>query len=182
MTTYDLDALKYPIGALPSPDQIEEHLLDKTIDDIKQFPERLENAISGITDEQLNWLYRPMGWSIKQVVHHCADSHMNAISRFKLALTEDNPIIKPYLEAEWAQLVDANLDELMHSLQILKGLHFRWGTLLDNMTPDQLNNTYFHPEHNKSFDLKYTIFMYGWHCNHHLAHVKQALQFKNNFK
>ncbi len=175
----DLEKLKYPIGILkyekPTID-----LLKQGIQDIEIFPKKIKTIINGLSTEQLNWHYRPDGWTIKQVVHHCADSHMNAIIRFKLALTEDKPTIKPYIEALWANLPDMTND-LSDSLLILEGLHNRWTTLLKSLGEQDLDRTYIHPEYNKTFDLATTVGMYAWHCNHHYAHIKQALDHKGKF-
>ncbi|HNP20102.1 MAG TPA: putative metal-dependent hydrolase [Fulvivirga sp.] len=175
----DLEKLKYPTGKLkyekPTAD-----LLKQGITDIENFPKKIKTIINGLSAEQLNWPYRPKGWAIKQVVHHCADSHMNAIIRFKLALTENKPTIKPYEEALWANLPDM-ANDLSDSIILLEGIHNRWTTLLKSLTQQELERTYVHPEYNKTFDLATTVGMYAWHCNHHYAHIKQALDHKGKF-
>ncbi|GAA5038738.1 putative metal-dependent hydrolase [Marivirga lumbricoides] len=145
-------------------------MLDEFITDISSFPVRLRNEVQHLNSEQLNIPYRPGGWTIRQLVHHCADSHMNSLMRFKLALTEDQPVIKPYFEDRWAELPDSKM-EIEPALQILEGLHARWTTLLKSLTAEQLKKVFVHPEHGTEISLEENIALYAWHCNHHLAHV-----------
>ena len=177
----ELDQLKYPIGQFNCPEIITEDILTTWISEIQHFPEQIVSVTDGLSKEELYWKYRPYGWNIKQVVHHCADSHSNALIRFKLALTENNPTIKPYAEDVWAELSDGTDDDISYSLLTLKGLHHKWHLLMVNMDEKDWEKTYFHPESNKSFTLKSVAGLYAWHCNHHLAHIKQALLHKNNF-
>lgn len=176
----ELETLRYPVGKYQYPDNADEQLKKEWINDISTFPVKLAAAVNGLSQEQLEWVYRPEGWTIKQVVHHCSDSHMNAIIRFKLALTEDNPTIKPYLEHLWANLADYQND-IEDSLQFLTLLHKKWVTIITNLSASELKRTYIHPEHGKTFDLNYTIGMYAWHCRHHYAHVLQAIENKGTF-
>ena len=177
-----IEKLKYPIGIFDTSEEISEEHLTSWKQTIENFPKAITSLAKNLSVEELNYPYRPEGWNIKQVVHHCADSHMNAITRFKLALTEDMPIIKPYNEAAWAQLSDGNDNNLSASLDILSGLHKRWTQILHDLSKDDLNRIYVHPEHGKKFNLKETIGMYAWHCNHHQAHISQALHYKGKFK
>ena len=133
---------------------------------------------SGLSTREKNWLYRPGGWSIKQVVHHCADSHMNCLIRFKWTLTESTPTIKAYFEARWANLIDSQDDNLDISIQLLTSLHHKLVQIIGHLTEEQLNLTFIHPEHGTAFSLKETVGNYAWHCQHHLSHIKQALQAK----
>jgi DinB superfamily len=176
----DIEKLRFPVGKFRWPREYEEGKLKGWIRTIEEFPEMMNKATADLSDEELDWRYRPDGWTIRQVVHHCADSHINATVRFKLAMTEDNPTIVPYLEAKWAELGDMTL-KLKYSIEILKGLHFRWGVLLKSLSEDDWARTYVHPEHNKTFNLFKTLAMYDWHCRHHLAHVNQALEYKGKF-
>ncbi|MEQ9187824.1 MAG: putative metal-dependent hydrolase [Cryomorphaceae bacterium] len=169
------EELKYPIGKYKAVKQPDPSLLDTWINDIESFPSELEALVSNASAEALNWKYRPDGWKVKQVVHHCADSHLNSISRFKLAMTEDVPTIRPYYEARWAELLDSHDDDLSASLAFLKALHHKWVGLLRGLTKEQLQLEYFHPEHGKRFNLAETVGSYAWHCRHHLAHVKNGL-------
>jgi len=180
ITQEELNKLRYPVGKFKWPREVIAGKLEQWIDVIEKFPSELQDAVKNISEHELGWKYRPEGWTIRQVVHHCADSHINAIVRFKLALTEDNPTIVAYLEARWAELGDVEL-EIEPSMEILKGLHHRWATLLKSMEETDFNQTYFHPEHNRSISLYNTTAMYDWHCRHHLAHVLQALEFKGKF-
>lgn len=177
----NLDKLKYPIGKFHFQEATDESKIREWISDIEQLPKTIEDLVRNLSIEELNFPYRPDGWKIKQVVHHLADSHMNAFIRFKLTLTEDSPIIKPYEEAKWAELEDGTSDEIGDSLQLLKALHSKWVKLLKTFKDDDFQRVYVHPEHNKSFELIEALAMYAWHSNHHLAHVKQALNFKGDF-
>lgn len=177
----DLEQLRYPVGADQLPTEINSNHLAKWNNTIRDFPGEVKAAVDGLSPEELSYIYRPNGWSIKQVVHHCADSHMNALTRFKLALTEENPVIKPYQEALWAEFDDATNDDLSASLQILEGIHARWAKCVEGLSSAQLDRPYLHPEQNALVPLKEALGHYDWHCRHHLAHIKQALEFKNEF-
>lgn len=134
-----------------------------------------------LSDAQLDTPYRPEGWTIRQVVHHCADSHMNAIIRLKLALTEEKPVIKPYFEDRWAELVDGKSLPIEPSLKILEGVHKRWVLLLENLTASQFQRTFVHPELGTEFSLAVATANYAWHCEHHLAHITNV-QTRNGWK
>ena len=148
-----------------------EELVTEYIDQIKQLPFQLEQAILNLDITKLNSPYRPDGWTVHQLVHHVADSHMNAFIRFKLALTENNPTIKPYDENEWVKLEDVSLQPVNVSLTLLHALHRRWATLLKHINQEQWNKTLFHPEHNKSMTVWELLQMYAWHGKHHVAHI-----------
>ncbi len=181
MTTEELYKLRFPIGEFESPAVISDHLIKNWIHDIEKFPEAVASVTDNLDVDQLQWKYRPDGWNIKQVVHHCADSHMNSIIRFKLALTEDAPTIRPYFEDRWAKLSDNTDDNLNDTLLLLRGLHANLGKLLRQLNEDDLKKTFIHPEHGKQFRLDETIGTYAWHSNHHLAHIKQAIAHKGQF-
>ncbi len=168
----ELDPLKYPIGKYVKPAEFSQDVIDKFIVEIESLPERLTKQISGLTDEQLDTRYRPEGWTIRQVVHHLADSHMNSLIRFKLAVTENSPRITAYLEDRWAELPDSLNVPVEHSLIILKGLHHRMGLLLRSLSSKDLKRTFVHPERGE-VRVDETIGMYAWHSNHHLAHITQ---------
>ncbi|MFV0565273.1 MAG: YfiT family bacillithiol transferase [Flavobacteriaceae bacterium] len=172
----NLEQLKYPIGQFSPPQNIGYNDIKNWIETIKLFPERLKNEVANLSPDALEKTYRPEGWTITQIVHHCADSHMNSFIRFKLALTEDTPTIKPYFENLWAQLPEAKHYPIESSIAILEGLHDRWAFLLHNLSNDQLDKHYLHPENNQLLSLKETIGKYAWHCQHHLAHIKLAKQ------
>jgi DinB superfamily len=177
----NLENLKFPIGQFQKPNVISESDIQKWIETIQDFPYKMKNLIENLTVEKLNWQYRPESWNIKQVVHHCADSHMNSFIRFKLALTEDLPTIKPYEEADWANLADANTDDLKASLQIIEGVHTRWVLLLKSFTPREFSSQFLHPASEKIVSLEQTLGLYAWHCDHHLAHIQQGLLYKGQF-
>jgi hypothetical protein len=179
MTNEELNALRYPIGEY-SP------LVNPTTDDIKNqisiieaFPKKLRDAVSGLTDEQLDTPYRPDGWRVRQVVHHVVDSHINSYCRFKLALTEDKPAIRPYFEDRWAELPEAKSAAVELSLPLLDALHNRWVVMLRNLTPEQLKLKYFHPETKSEANLEYLIGLYAWHSEHHLAHITKLKERMN---
>lgn len=176
----DIETLKYPAGKFKWPEEINATAISSWILDIERFPAELRHEAAGLSQEELGWRYRPGGWNITQVVHHCADSHFNSFVRFKLALTEDIPTIKPYEEARWAELADS-LGPIESSLSILTGLHARWCMLLKSLKDVDLKAQYFHPEQNATRALDGTIALYAWHCKHHLAHVKQAKASEGKF-
>ena len=146
-------------------------LLGEWLIDIKNLPQHLENAILNLDEAQINSTYRDGGWTVRQVVHHVADSHMNAYIRFKLALTEENPTIKPYDEAAWAEMDDTKNLPINISLTLLHALHSRWYEILRNLAEADLNRTVFHPEHKKEMTIWYLLGMYAWHSRHHVAHI-----------
>lgn len=166
-----LEQLKYPIGKFQKPEIITRETLSQWVSDISTFPTRLISEVNHLTDEQLETQYRLGGWTIRQVVNHCADSHMNSITRLKLALTENEPTIKPYHEERWAELADSKKMPIASALKMLEGIHERWTVLLNNMTEEQHGRIFIHPEQGK-VRLDEMIGLYAWHCNHHLAHIK----------
>ncbi|GAA0877419.1 bacillithiol transferase BstA [Algoriphagus jejuensis] len=170
----DIEFLKYPIGRFQKPETITLDLIQDAIATIKSFPANIFTAVNLLTIAQLDTPYRPGGWTIRQLVHHCADSHMNAFIRFKLALTEENPTIKPYEEALWAMLADYELP-IEPSLTIIKAMHLKWGLVLDTMRTEDFSKTYFHPEKKYSQELAEITLMYAWHSQHHLAHVQHLV-------
>lgn len=165
-----IDTLKFPIGEFVKPSNITDTHIKEWINDIEQFPSRLNNEVANLSGEQLDTVYRENGWTIRQVIHHCADSHMNSLTRFKLTLTEDNPNIRPYYEDRWAELADSK-SSISPALKMLEGLHQRWVVLLNSLTANDLERRFTHPEHGKQFSLKENVGIYAWHCNHHLAHI-----------
>lgn len=169
-----MENLKYPIGRF-NPQPFTDNVLTKSLEDIELFPSRIRNSVDQLTQEQLNTPYRPEGWTIQQLVHHCADSHMNAFIRFKLALTEDVPTIKPYDEAAWANLADYQISVDL-PLTLIDLLHEKWVTLLKAMTLSDFEKQYYHPEAKKKSPLSEIVQMYAWHCNHHLAHITEKIK------
>ncbi|REK76997.1 YfiT family bacillithiol transferase [Paenibacillus paeoniae] len=171
-----MEDIRYPIGTFQHNSEIDAAQREAWIGDIASLPSQLRDAVTGLTQEQLSTPYRDGGWSVRQVIHHVADSHMNAYIRFKLALTEDNPSIKPYYEDRWAELHDTEAEPVETSLALLDALHRRWGTLLQGMSEEDYQRTFFHPEQQKSMRLDLNLGMYAWHGRHHLAHIKSLKQ------
>lgn len=167
----NLEQLKYPIGKYEKPLPVTAEHLKSYIHDISTFPVRLHKAVAHLSDGQLDTPYREGGWTVRQVVHHCADSHMNGLARIKLALTEDNPTIKPYFEDRWAALPDSKKMPIEVSLKMLEGIHDHWAYLLKSLTKNQWQRSFIHPEHDKEIRLDENTGMYAWHSNHHLAHI-----------
>ena len=165
-----LEQLKFPIGKFEKPTTITKDDLLNWISEISTFPSRLKNEVNHLTNQQLDTQYRPEGWTIRQVVHHCADSHMNAFIRFKLALTEDAPVIKPYEEAAWAEQPDYKMGPEI-SLILLGSVHKRWVTLMESMVEADWDKTFIHPQYNRVQKLRQTVMLYAWHGEHHLGHI-----------
>ncbi|MEM9078131.1 MAG: YfiT family bacillithiol transferase [Bacteroidota bacterium] len=170
-----LEQLRYPIGKYEVPASITDEHLKKWIAVLEELPERLENAISGFSEEQLDTPYRPEGWTVRQLIHHISDSHHHSYIRFKWGLTEDNPVIKPYLEKEWSKLFDANSAPVQMSLNHLKAVHAKLVYLLKGLNKEQLKRTFRHPEGNVQSTLAENIGRYAWHSNHHFAHLQNLI-------
>lgn len=166
----NVESLKYPIGPFRPPKTATPDQRAVWIKDIAQLPPLLRTAVEGLEDDQLDTPYRPGGWTVRQVVHHVPDSHMNAYVRFRLALTEDMPRIKPYMEARWAELNDARSAPVEESLELLQALHKRWVRLLHSMDEDDWSRAYDHPETGE-YPLTRGLALYAWHGKHHAAHI-----------
>ena len=165
-----MEDLRYPVGRFQRPQSLEPKQRRAAIDTIAEAPTKLRAAVSGLTDAQLDTPYRPEGWTVRQVVHHVPDSHLNAYTRFKLALTEDTPTIKPYNEAAWATLEDSKTTPVAASLALLDAVHDRWIRILRAMSPSDFSRTLNHPE-NGIMNLDQMLALYEWHSRHHVAHV-----------
>lgn len=173
MENIDLEKLRYPIGKFVAPNDFTAEYLSERIDQIASFAERLKKEVSHLTHQQLETPYRPGGWTVRQVIHHCADSHMNCFIRLKWTLTEDNPTIKFYYEDRWSELIDNKTMPIEPTLALLEGLHFRLAYLMGSLSREELEQSFIHPEHGKTFKLKEIIGSYAWHGNHHLAHITE---------
>jgi uncharacterized damage-inducible protein DinB len=160
---------RYPIGRFERPQTISSDDRTNAIATLAELPEQLRNAVEGLGSAQLNTPYREGGWTVRQLVHHIADSHMNAFIRVRLALTEDWPTIKPYDEKAWATLHDSAAP-IEWSLELVESLHARWVMLLQSLTEDQWMRGYRHPE-NGEMGLDVATLMYAWHSRHHVAHI-----------
>jgi DinB superfamily len=163
---------RYPIGKFAFEGTVDAAQRQQWLSEITSQPARLREAVSGLSDAQLDTPYREDGWTVRQVVHHVPDSHMNAYLRFKLSLTETNPTIKPYLEGSWVNLPDSKLP-IEVSLRLLESVHERWIVILRHMTDSDFEKTYFHPESQKTFVLGKVLGLYAWHGNHHIAHITE---------
>lgn len=162
---------QYPVGKFTVEGEITPERREEWIVQIGETPARLRAAVHGLTEPQFDTRYREGGWTVRQVVHHLPDSHLNAYVRFKLALTEDNPTIKPYEEALWAELPDTRGTAVGVSLTMLDALHRRWVVLLRAMGDADWSRTFFHPEQQKSLRLDRILAMYAWHGRHHVAQI-----------
>ncbi|MEZ4887419.1 MAG: putative metal-dependent hydrolase [Chitinophagales bacterium] len=165
-----LEGLQYPIGRFKVPRGITSMFIEQCIAEIEALPQQIETAVAGFSESQLNTPYREGGWTVRQVVHHLADSHINSYVRFKWALTEDMPTIKAYNENTWATLEDYDAPVEV-SVHLLKALHQRWGILLKSLTAEQLQLKFIHPESKAKIPLDVNIALYAWHGKHHLAHI-----------
>jgi uncharacterized damage-inducible protein DinB len=163
--------LRYPVGKFVYEGEITPAQREEWIRDIEQAPVQLAASLRGLTQEQLDTPYREGGWTVRQVAHHLADSHMNSIIRFKLALTESEPAIKPYDENAWAQLEDTRHAPVELALDLVSGLHVRWVMLLRSMSDADFAKTFYHPESKRVSRLDRTLGTYAWHGRHHVAHI-----------
>jgi len=162
--------LRYPIGKFEMQGQITAEERQRLINEIAEAPARLRAAVEELSPDQLETPYRPEGWTVRQVVHHLADSHLNSYMRFRLALTEEEPTIKPYDEGAWANLEDARRAPLEVSLTLLDALHERWVMLLRSLAPTDFARTFRHPEQGV-VPLDRNVGLYAWHGRHHVAHI-----------
>jgi hypothetical protein len=172
MSEHDLEALRYPIGRYTKPVSFDPAALKPLISQFEALPLWLDYAIENLDAEQLHTPYRPGGWTIVQVIHHIADSHMNAYIRFKLALTEDNPTIKPYEEAAWAETPDIEATPVNVSVTLLHALHRRWSDAMRRLEDAQWERSFFHPEQQRSIPLWELTALYAWHGRHHVEHIR----------
>ena len=161
---------RYPIGPY-APQEFSTAQKEEWLADIKFLPQAIENAINNLDEQQLQTPYRDGGWTLHQVVHHVADSHMNAYCRFKLGYTEDNPTIRPYEEQLWAETSDVRNLPINISITLLHALHHRWYEFLRNLTDEEFNKTVVHPAQGKQLTLWHLLGSYSWHGRHHTAHI-----------
>ena len=166
------EKLQYPIGRFSFSPVISTEELERQIHAIRELPAQLKAALNEVEPPQYDTPYRPGGWTVRQVVHHIADSHLNAFVRFKLALTEIQPTIKPYLEEGWAELPDSRKVDPLVSLQLIESLHFRWAVLLESMNSSDFQKTLFHPERGRAITLWEMLALYAWHGAHHIGHSR----------
>lgn len=167
--------VRYPIGQFSAPEYITEEIKKEWIEVLENFPSRLEKLVKSLSDVQLDTPYREGGWTIRQVVHHCSDSHHHSYIRFKWALTENTPLIKAYNEADWAELFDTKTAPIHMSILHLKAVHAKLVYLLKGLSNEDLQKSFIHPESNDIVVLNNNIGIYAWHCNHHYAHIENLL-------
>jgi hypothetical protein len=168
---------RFPIGKWDGKPPTNDVEREQFIRDIEKTPGQLRAAIQGLSEEQLDTPYRDGGWTVRQVIHHVPDSHLNSYIRFKLALTEDEPTIKPYMEDRWAELADSRVTPIDTSLTLLDSLHQRWVLLLRSFRSDDWKKTFRHPEVGL-LTLDKTLGLYSWHGKHHVAHITTLRQNK----
>lgn len=171
-----LEKLRYPIGKFERPKLITDELLSKWIDKLESYPEQLEALVSELSPEQLETPYRPEGWTVRQLIHHIADSHHNSYIRFKWGLTEETPLIKVYNEKEWAKLFDTRTAPIQLSLAHLKAVHAKLVFLLRGLSRQDLKRSFIHPDGNAETSLEENVGQYVWHGNHHYAHIEGLLK------
>lgn len=167
-----MNHLKYPIGEFQVPSVISSDQRQILINDVKIFPETFREIAMSLSLKELKTAYRPEGWTARQVIHHVFDSHLHTYCRFKWALTEQDPIVKPYFEDLWAELPDNELIPIMLSLQMIDTLHQRWVILMESMVMDDWNKTYTDPKYQITLKLDQSLALYAWHGKHHIGHVK----------
>jgi hypothetical protein len=165
------DDLRYPTGKFSFESEVTPDKRARFIAAIREAPALMRGALHGLNDAQLDTPYREGGWTPRQIAHHVPESHMNAYTRFKLAITEDNPTIKPYDENLWAKTADVFREPVETSVVLLEALHKRWVSLLATMKPEDFSRTVFHPEHQREMNLDFLLQMYAWHGRHHAAHI-----------
>lgn len=175
------EELRFPTGRFEKPEKFDSNKVEEWLKTIEEIPSKIITTAGHLPSEQLGWKYRPEGWNVKQVVHHLADSHMNCLIRLKLTLTEDSPIIKPYKENLWAELPDDNEGNLSPSIQILKGVHHKMVKVWSSIEAKDWTKFYVNPEYNSKFSMYEALALYAWHCNHHLAHIEQAILSKGKY-
>lgn len=166
-----LEKLRYPVGRFQTPETASVSDISRWIGTLEMLPTQLIEAVDGLDEDQLDTPYRPDGWSVRQVVHHVADSHMNSYIRFKWALTEDNPTIKAYNEKLWAETPDGGSAPIELSLMLVEALHERWVWFLRELKPSHFERTFVHPDTKRTLVLKNVLALYDWHSRHHLAHI-----------
>ncbi|HNQ62310.1 MAG TPA: putative metal-dependent hydrolase [Bacteroidia bacterium] len=176
----EIEVLKYPIGRFKTPSDFSGANLKMWTQTLESFPELLKKEVENLSQTQLDTPYREGGWTIRQVVHHLGDSHLNCYCRFKLAMTEDKPEIRPYFEDRWTDLEDAKSADVTEACMFLELLHLRLVRFLKTLSAVDWDRKFYHPEYKKEFDLKTTLASYAWHSEHHLHHIIR-LKERNNW-
>ena len=170
-----MEHLKYPIGKFSPQTDYSQAQIDEFIYNLKSLPENLNEILKNISDNDYQKQYRDGSWTVKQLVHHIGESHLNAYIRIKLALTEDNPTIKPYNENEWVKTEENNLLDAAVSLKLIDAIHKKFVCLAQTLRKNELNRTFYHPQSKRNFKISDMLCLYSWHSLHHTAHIKIAL-------
>lgn len=178
MNDNTLEQLKYPIGHFNCPNEVTSQQISEWILVLENFPKKLQDLVVSLNEEQLNTPYRPEGWTVKQLIHHIADSHHHSYTRFKWALTENKPVIKAYEEKDWAKLIDAQTAPMTLSLNYITALHAKMVFMLKGLSKEDLDKCYLHPSANVAVTVAENIGKYAWHSNHHYAHIANLCKFK----
>lgn len=165
------EKLCFPVGRFQAPEKMDRESLNLAVAILAALPARLAKALDGLEEDQLNTPYRSGGWTVRQLVHHIADSHMNAFTRVRLALTEEQPTIRPYDQDAWGKLADSATAPTAWSVQLLESLHARWVYTLQHLSAEQWDRTFVHPEQEKPISITLATFTYAWHSRHHVAHI-----------
>lgn len=176
MNKHTIEELRYPIGHFAVPDRITDAIIHDWIAQLEAFPEALKDMVKNLNEEQLETPYRLQGWTVRQLIHHIADSHHNSYIRFKWALTEETPVIKPYDEKAWAALFDTCNAPIALSLNHLKAVHAKLVYLLKGLSEKDLSRTFIHPDSGEATSLAENIGRYAWHGRHHYTHIKNLMQ------
>ncbi|MRI02017.1 putative metal-dependent hydrolase [Kriegella sp. EG-1] len=176
MDTTEIERLRYPIGHFQLPTKITSELLQKNIDELEQYPRKLSDLVSNLNEQQLSTTYRPGGWTVRQLVHHIADSHHHSYTRFKWALTENTAIIKAYEEKEWSKLFDAKTAPIQLSLTYLSALHAKLVYLLRGLSDVDMQKCYTHPEDQIVVTVAENVCKYAWHGRHHYTHIENLIK------
>lgn len=168
-----LEQLKYPIGDFQYNPSYSKEAQEKYLKTIENFPDKFRQLVESLNPEQLDTPYRPEGWTVRQLIHHMPDSHMNSYIRFRWTMTEEKPLIKAYFEDRFAEMMDYQNTPIELSLNLLDSLHKRWMVLLRNFSESDWQRTFIHPESKKEISLREMLSLYAWHCEHHYEHVNQ---------
>ncbi|MBK6822228.1 MAG: putative metal-dependent hydrolase [Saprospiraceae bacterium] len=175
----NLEKLKYPIGKWSAQEVVDLDLIKKWIGDIAMLPSNLSDILNRIEPIDYELTYRPGSWTVRQLLHHIADSHINAYIRHKLAVSEQTPTINPYNEVLWAEMADVKEVDIKVSLNLLEAIHQRWTVFLNSLNQADLEKSFYHPGHKRFITISESIGMYSWHGKHHLSHIKLALDKPN---
>jgi hypothetical protein len=175
MTNDELKKLQYPIGGFVSPEEVGKENISNWIEVIEFYPQKIKDLVCELTEVQLDTPYRPDGWTVRQLLHHLPDSHLNSYVRLKWTLTEDTPTIKAYHEDRWAELPDSKGD-ISLALNLLEAVHAKWTFLLKGISFEDFEKKFTHPETGKEISLGKNLALYVWHCNHHYAHIENLMK------